>query len=169
MVIFFLMMSCFLGLVNVYCVCAQRTGQCREGCDDYFQYDVPYGLLLVIVVFHVVSPFLKNSQLNPFCFCVVKLNDNAKLKVVDSATIPTVPTSPNVTRNVLIGLIAGLVISIIISFVRDYFDVKIKYNEEMTSLGGYPVLAAIPDFEYFTNANKKGKSDKNRSKNPNEY
>lgn len=100
---------------------------------------------------------------------ISKLNDNAKLKVVDSATIPTVPTSPNVTRNVLIGLIAGLVISIIISFVRDYFDVKIKYNEEMTSLGGYPVLAAIPDFEYFTNANKKGKSDKNRSKNPNEY
>ncbi|MEE1219696.1 MAG: Wzz/FepE/Etk N-terminal domain-containing protein [Ruminococcus sp.] len=91
---------------------------------------------------------------------ISKLNKNAELKVVDPATVPTAPTAPSVTRNILIGFIAGLVLSVIISFVRDYFDVKIKYNEEMTSLGGYPVLAAIPDFEYFTNAAKKGKSSK---------
>ena len=54
---------------------------------------------------------------------ISKLNKNAELKVVDPATVPTAPTAPSVTRNILIGFIAGLVLSVIISFVRDYFDV----------------------------------------------
>lgn len=78
------------------------------------------------------------------------LVNNYQLKIVDEATIPKAPTSPNVTRNVLIAFFAGLVISLIFSFTHDYFDVKIKYNEEMTTLCDVPVLAAIPDFEYFT-------------------
>ena len=77
------------------------------------------------------------------------LSNNSKLKIVDEATTPQKPTSPNVTRNVLIALLLGLVISIIIAFIRDYFDVKIKYNDEMTTINNIPVLAAIPDFEYF--------------------
>lgn len=83
------------------------------------------------------------------------LKNNAQLKIVDEAAVPKEPTSPNLANNVLIAFIAGLVISLIISFVRDYFDVKIKYDEEMTTLCNVPVLAAIPDFEYFTGNNKK--------------
>ncbi len=73
-----------------------------------------------------------------------------QLKIVDDATIPTKPTSPNVQRNVLIAFLAGFVIALVVAFCRDYFDVKIKYDEEMTTLCNVPVLAAIPDFEYFT-------------------
>lgn len=79
------------------------------------------------------------------------LKNNSQLKIVDEATIPKNPTSPNVARNVLFAFLAGLVISLVIAFVRDYFDVKIKYNEEMTTIYNVPVLAAIPDFEYFAN------------------
>ena len=50
-----------------------------------------------------------------------------------------------------IAFAAGLIISLIISFVRDFLDVKIKHNEEMTTILGLPILAAIPDFEYFSN------------------
>lgn len=77
------------------------------------------------------------------------LSNNSKLKIVDEATTPQNPTSPNVTKNVLIALLFGLVISIVIAFIRDYFDVKIKYDDEMTTINNIPVLAAIPDFEYF--------------------
>ncbi len=87
------------------------------------------------------------------------LVSNYQLKIVDEATIPKQPTSPNVTRNVLIAFFAGLVISLVFSFTRDYFDVKIKYDEEMTTLCGLPVLAAIPDFEYFTDKASKNPSD----------
>lgn len=78
------------------------------------------------------------------------LKNNSELKIVDEATVPKNPTSPNVAKNVLVAFIIGLVVSLVIAFVRDYFDVKIKYNEEMTTLANLPILAAIPDFEAFS-------------------
>lgn len=82
------------------------------------------------------------------------LVNNYQLKIVDEATIPKSPTSPNVTKNVLFAFLAGLVLSLVVVFVRDYFDNKIKYNEEMTDLCGVPVLATIPDFDSATNSKK---------------
>lgn len=82
---------------------------------------------------------------------IANVKDNAKLKIVDEATVPKSPTSPSVAKNVLIAFAVGLIISLIISFVRDFLDVKIKYNEEMTTILDLPILAAIPDFEYFSN------------------
>ena len=90
---------------------------------------------------------------------IANVKDNAKLKIVDEADTPKVPTSPNVTRNTIIAFLGGLILALIISFVRDFLDVKIKYNEEMTTILDLPILAAIPDFEYFSNqknANKYG-------------
>ena len=89
------------------------------------------------------------------------LSNNSKLKIVDEATTPQNPTSPNVTRNVIIAFLIGLVISIVISFIRDYFDVKIKYDDDMTTISNIPVLAAIPDFEYFAKNVKAAQSQKN--------
>ena len=43
----------------------------------------------------------------------------------------------------------------VIAFARDYFDVKIKYDEEMITLCDVPILGAIPDFEYFIDDAKK--------------
>ena len=80
------------------------------------------------------------------------LKNNAQLKIVDEAVVPKEPTSPNVSRNVIIAFLIGIVASLIFAFVRDYFDVKIKYDEEMTTLANLPILAAIPDFEAFSSA-----------------
>lgn len=79
------------------------------------------------------------------------LQNNSKLKIVDEAIMPKEPTAPNVPRNVLFAFFVGLIASLLVVFIRDYFDVKIKYSEDMTTLGGYPVLSAIPDFEYYSN------------------
>lgn len=92
---------------------------------------------------------------------ISKLNNNANLKIVDDATLPKEPTSPSVSKNVLIAFLAGLFISLIIAFVRDYFDVKVKYSDDMTTLAGMPILAAIPDFEFFA-ANSKNAESKSR-------
>lgn len=89
---------------------------------------------------------------------IANVKDNAKLKIVDEATLPKAPSSPSVSKNVIIAFAAGLIIALIVSFIRDFIDVKIKYNEEMTTVLDLPLLAAIPDFEYFSNtktANKK--------------
>lgn len=84
------------------------------------------------------------------------LKNNSQLKIVDQAVVPKNPTSPNVTKNVLIAFLLGLVASVVFAFVRDYFDVKIKYDEEMTTLANLPVLAAIPDFEVFSSKSAVG-------------
>lgn len=82
------------------------------------------------------------------------LVNNYQLKIVDEATIPKSPTSPNLTKNVLFAFLVGFVLSFVVVFVRDYFDNKIKYNEDMTELCGVPVLATIPDFDSATNSKK---------------
>lgn len=76
--------------------------------------------------------------------------NDTELKIVDEATVPKAPTSPNVSKNVLIAFFIGLVVSLIFAFVRDYLDIKIKYDPEMTTIANLPVLAAIPDFEAFS-------------------
>lgn len=82
------------------------------------------------------------------------LVNNYQLKIVDEATIPKNATSPNLVQNVIFAFLAGVILSLVIAFVRDYFDVKIKYDEEMTVICGVPVLSAIPDFEYYTSTKK---------------
>ena len=78
---------------------------------------------------------------------LANFNDNANLKVVDDATLPKAPSSPNVMKNILLAFAAGLIISLVFAFARELFDTKIKYNTDMTEILGIPVLAAVPDFE----------------------
>ncbi len=91
-----------------------------------------------------------------------QFESNANLKIVDEAQLPKAPTSPNPTRNAAVAFIGGLVLSLIIAFVRDYFDVKIKYDYEMTVLCGLPVLAAVPEFN---KDNKSGNSQNTKNNN----
>ena len=84
-------------------------------------------------------------------------NDNANLKVVDDATLPKSPSSPNVTKNVLIAFAAGLILSLVFAFAREFFDTKIKYNRDMNEILGLPVLSAIPDFDNIINEDKSSK------------
>ena len=87
-------------------------------------------------------------------------NDKANLKVVDDATLPKSPSSPNVAKNVLIAFAAGVVFSLIFAFGQEFFDTKIKYNDEMTEILGIPVLSAVPDFEKALNKTKHTRKEK---------
>lgn len=74
------------------------------------------------------------------------VDDDTELKIVDNATIPTAPSSPNVTRNTLLALAAGFILALIIVFIREALDNKIKYNSELSEINNIPILSAIPDF-----------------------
>ena len=78
---------------------------------------------------------------------LANLKESANLKVVDDATLPKSPSSPNIPKNVLIAFAAGFVLSVIFVFAKEIFDTKVKYNHETTEILGIPVLAAVPDFE----------------------
>lgn len=74
------------------------------------------------------------------------LNDDTELKIVDSATIPTKPSSPSVTKNTIVAFAAGFVLALILVLIREALDNKVKYNSDELDILGVPILSAIPDF-----------------------
>ena len=77
---------------------------------------------------------------------ISSLKDNTELRIVDNATIPTYPSSPNVTRNTIIAAVAGFLLALVYVFVREAVDNKVKYNPDMTEINNIPILSVIPDF-----------------------
>ena len=71
---------------------------------------------------------------------------NVTVNVVDSAAVPTSPSSPNVMKNTLIAFGAGAAIMIIIIFIKEAVDNKIRYSSDSTEIKGIPILSAVPDF-----------------------
>lgn len=114
-----------------------------EVFDVYVVSGTPEEAKMVADVFAEIAPQI-----------ISDLNSNATLKIADSAQQPKSPSSPNTVKNVVIALVAGLVLSLIVSFVRYLIDKKIKYDEEMSEICGLPVLAAIPDFNEYTEKKK---------------
>ena len=66
------------------------------------------------------------------------------LNVVEDANLPESPSSPNVTRNALLGGILGIVSSVLILFVVFMLDDTIKTAEDVERYLEVSVLASIP-------------------------
>ncbi|WP_144791745.1 polysaccharide biosynthesis tyrosine autokinase [Kocuria palustris] len=63
---------------------------------------------------------------------------------LSSATPPASPSSPDLQRNLLIGLAAGLVLSLLYVFLRHAFDRKIRSGDAVEAQTGLPLLGTIP-------------------------
>ncbi len=73
-------------------------------------------------------------------------NDDTELKIVDNATIPSQPSSPQVFKNTVFAFAAGFILMLIYAFVKDALDNKIKFSSELTEINNVPILSAVPDF-----------------------
>ena len=73
--------------------------------------------------------------------------------IMELASVPTVPVSPNLSRNVIIAFIVGAAFACAILFVIMLFDDKIKSSEEITKRYNIPVLGLVAD----KNDKKKGR------------
>ncbi len=63
--------------------------------------------------------------------------------IVRSAGIPGAPISPNLVRNVGLGLVLGLVLGLMAAFVRDTLDRRLHSAHEIHRELGYPVLGRV--------------------------
>ena len=69
------------------------------------------------------------------------------VQILDGATIPVEPVSPNVSKNTLVGAIIGLVLGIIISMFKELYDISIKSAEEVEEYLNLPVIGVLPDMK----------------------
>ncbi len=69
---------------------------------------------------------------------------SSNVRVVDAARVPTVPSEPNIPRNILLGLLIGLAGGIGLAFVREFLDNTVRTPDQVEIISALPSLGIIP-------------------------
>ena len=89
--------------------------------------------------------------------------EGSSAKVVDTAIVPSGPSSPSYTKNVIMGFLLFMIGTIGVIVLRLLFDTTIRTEESVAQLTAYPVLASIPNMltpgkgKYYTYDSHKSK------------
>ncbi len=81
---------------------------------------------------------------------------SSNIRVVDPAMIPSTPTRPAKTRNILLAVLVGLVGGIGLALMREYLDNTVKTPDDVETLARLPSLAVVPQFTGSNGAGKRG-------------
>ena len=68
----------------------------------------------------------------------------SNISIVDAADVPKAPSSPNLVKNLLFGLIFGLGLAALLVFFRDQFDDAIRVPEDIEGKLGLALLGVVP-------------------------
>ncbi|HKQ87517.1 MAG TPA: polysaccharide biosynthesis tyrosine autokinase [Candidatus Acidoferrales bacterium] len=69
---------------------------------------------------------------------------SSNIRIVDQALVPTSPSGPQRTRNILLALLVGLVGGVGLAIFREYLDNTVKSPDDIERLTGLPSLAVVP-------------------------
>ncbi len=75
---------------------------------------------------------------------MIDFMDGGSVRIVDRPDEPTVPSSPNIPKNTIIGLLLGFMLSAGIVILIEMLDSRIKDEEQIRNLFDLPVLGSIP-------------------------
>ena len=75
---------------------------------------------------------------------VTKVDD---VTTLEAAEVPKEPSSPNIKRNTLIGVIAGGVLAVISIIILEVFDDRVRRPEDIEDVLGLPLLGIVPDID----------------------
>jgi len=79
------------------------------------------------------------------------------VEVIDHASYPTVPSSPNMKWNLFLGTLLGLLLSLIAVVLAEFLKVQIRDEEDLTDIFNIVVIGSVPEVEG-TNINAKEKA-----------
>ena len=68
----------------------------------------------------------------------------SNVSIIDNAEVPKTPSSPNLLKNLLFGLILGVGLASLIVFFKSQFDDAIRVPEDIDTKLGLPLLGVIP-------------------------
>lgn len=66
-----------------------------------------------------------------------------KATILSPALVPTAPASPNVPRNLGVGLVLGVIAGVVVALLRNALDTKVRSDEDLRAVTDRPVLGAI--------------------------
>lgn len=78
---------------------------------------------------------------------IIRVVKAGSVELIDEARPATVPTSPNVMLNTIIGIMLGGVLSVLGVLVVAMLDTRVKSEEDLKKYYTIPVLGSIPDLE----------------------
>lgn len=95
----------------------------------------------------VFAANVANSVATAFQKVVVEKMGAENVQVIDTALVPSSPSSPNKPMNMLIALIVGLAAGVGLAFLIDFLDGTVKTIEEIETITGKTLLGVVPEFE----------------------
>ena len=109
---------------------------------------VPDGTKLIKISVTTRDPKLSADVANTFAKYVpdqiVRITKAGGVEIVDYATVPNGPSSPNLTRNIVIGFAAGFILAAVYFLLRAYLDTTIYTSEEVQKVSRCPVIGTVP-------------------------
>lgn len=109
---------------------------------------VPTGTKLIQISVSTEDPLLSADIANTFAKHVpdqiVRITKAGGVEIVDWATTPKSPSSPNLTRNIVIGFAAGFILAALFFVLRAYLDTTIYTSEEVAKVSNCPVIGTVP-------------------------
>ncbi|OQB12020.1 MAG: Capsular polysaccharide type 8 biosynthesis protein cap8A [Firmicutes bacterium ADurb.Bin193] len=78
---------------------------------------------------------------------ITRVVKGGSVEVVDSATLPSSPSSPNARNNILIGIMLGGALGVLIVFVVEVLDKRVKNQDDLAVKYDLPVLGLIPSLK----------------------
>ena len=92
------------------------------------------------------SALIANTVADVAPAVVKELLEGGTARIMDPAETPTTRYAPNYTKYLAVGGLLGLVAALGYLTLTFLLDVRIKDEEELAELSGYPILGQIPDF-----------------------
>lgn len=75
---------------------------------------------------------------------IVRVLKVGGVEVIDYASAPSKPSSPNLKKNILIGFAVAFVAAFAVFFIKELFDTRILSENDLTRDFDIPVLGTVP-------------------------
>lgn len=76
-----------------------------------------------------------------------RIGHGGYVSVIDEATTPQAPSSPNVELYIIIGVLLGVLIGVGVILIIELLDTRIKGEDDLVSRYELPILGVIPTVE----------------------